>query len=1163
MSERPSSPDARTLAQQGLASDPDNSAWVAANAGAGKTHVLTQRVLRLLLGGAAPESLLCLTYTKAAAAEMRDRVTRRLAGWAVMQEEVLASEIEALTERRPDAERLRFARTLFARALETPGGLRINTIHAFAESLLHRFPLEAGVPFGFTVIEQARQSELIEAARNGTIVEGFEGGGALGVALETLYTQLSDHSINTAISDALASFRKLAPVLRDPQGAKERLVAALGGALPGEAALRAQIVNERIAGAKECAAFLEIAPPKPGGTRRLQDRLGAIDIRNPGPEELMGAFLTQGWQVPKIQVAADLVKKAPDLTDKLFAEAERLAGLGRRIRIRRQMERTHALIDVLGAIVGRYEQDKRAQSALDFNDLIARTVDLLTRRELGAWVRYKLDQGITHILVDESQDTNPEQWAVVTALAEEFFAGEGAIDRPRSIFAVGDQKQSIYSFQGAEPGLFPAAGRDYERLAEQSGRKFVNVRLQSSFRTLENLLRAVDLTFANSERAPALLSTPDDIVHTSARTHKGGVVALWPIEEPSAPPPQTDSWPLPGEQRSDAPVEHRLAARIAATISDWLTTGRRLPARDRPVTPDDILILVQTRSALFSHIVRALKQARIPSPGADRLAVSAHIAVLDLIALGEVMLNTHDDLSLAALLRSPLFDVSEDDLFALAHNRGAASLFEALAHTDLPAGRDAYAHLRAWQRRLDQDRPYEFYAHVLFRSEGLKRFHGRLGPEVDDVISEFMDMALDQEQADQPSLMGFLSAMRAREEKIKRELSESGNGVRIMTVHGAKGLEAPIVILADAASVPSSSKLSQSVYFGQRGEGPYLSHRTTDDAEDTEANALAGDWRQSLDAEYWRQLYVAMTRAEDELHMVGFAKKQLPDKSWYAAVQSSLDAQTETRDFGPAGPVQVFPQTAPAWVWEERGEKVDTSAAPLSLGTITAPEMITPLHPSSRSMDAAPDAGLAPQADAARAVGGHITQSEQDALRPGEAARREGISLHALLQHLPNVDPKDRPQVALNALGILLPEFGERHSFLVKRVGELLADPELAFLFGPDARAEVPIIANGIENGRRFRLTGRIDRLVVSDGVARIVDFKSDMNPPARLDDVPHNYVRQLALYGLAIEAAWPDLEVKAGLVWTANGILTWLPSELVKSAVGDVLLVKKGTGTA
>ena len=656
---------------QRRAADPKTSAWVRANAGSGKTYVLTERVMRLLLSGVAPEEILCLTYTKAAAAEMRRRVSARLADWALLPEPQLVAQLTEMEGAAPTAATLARARTLFAHALDTPGGLKINTIHAFCESVLHRFPLEAGVPFDFTVIEDVEAAALVRRTREAVIAEGLRGTSEIGAAVETLFRLVSDHSINLAIDATLAEGRRLRHVLADRASAKARLRRLLA-IPPGET--RDAILREAVEGAlfppERHAELFAHLPPDPSKTKNLRfvDRLWQARTQMSDGETRFEVFLKEGGD-PYADRRTRGIKDAA-LAEAVGAEHDRLAALYPAFRRITLLERSEALLDLTGAIVTRYERQKRARSWLDFDDLVQKLGDLFADPGRSAWVRYKLDAGITHILVDESQDTNPQQWRVVDALAEEFFAGDGAVERPRTLFAVGDEKQSIYSFQGADPLLFGSAERRFMAAAIAAEKTFTPVPLHTSFRTLPHILGAVDLVFADAGLRAAVLASDDEpVAHDTARAEPGGTVTLWPpVQEAGDDPLDPEAWPTnPVARLQSAP--RQLAERIAGEIRNWLDQRRPLGPRGRAVAAEDILILVQTRSALFTELIRALSLHGIPTPGADRLPVTEHIAVLDLLALGDVLTNPADNLQLAAVLRSPLFDVDEEALFAIAGHR--------------------------------------------------------------------------------------------------------------------------------------------------------------------------------------------------------------------------------------------------------------------------------------------------------------------------------------------------------------------------------------------------------------------------------------------------------------------------------------------------------------
>jgi ATP-dependent helicase/nuclease subunit A len=1121
-----------TKRYQAQAADPRRSIWVGANAGSGKTFVLTQRVLRLLLTGVNPQSILCLTYTKAAAAEMRSRVAKSLAEWAVMPQGELTRVLRDIEGSRVDDALIERARTLFARALETPGGLKIVTIHAFCESVLHRFPLEAGVPFDFEVIEDDERATLIRAAREAVLAEGLRGDAGAS-AVETLFDRLSNFQIEEAIDIALGDTRRLKAVLGDTDRAKARLRTLVGVGTTDSASLRRQLSSESLISADLLREIVRVFGGVPGG-RRFVDLLAKIDPARMGVQQLRTAFITNEGK-PRGLLNATQKGQRPDLQALLEAEQSRIVAIIDAMGKAELVERSDALLDVVAAIVARYESGKRMRSRLDFDDLVERLGALFERPEAGAWVRYKLDSGIDHILVDESQDTNPEQWRVVRAIGDEFFANAAGASRPRSLFAVGDQKQSIYSFQGAEPILFDETGRAFAKAAQAVGMPFERVPLHTSFRTLPEILAAVDLVAGLPDMPAALLET-EPVIHEAARVQVGGRVTLWPPVQQAATPTGLGAWPTePAAGGVEQTAARQVAGRIAREIRGWIDSKRPLASRGRTIEPRDVMVLVQSRGAVFQEVIRALRKENLPTPGADRLDVATHIAVLDLLALCDVLLNPADDLQLAALLRSPLFDISEDDLYALAQPRGQyQTLWEALKETTLPQGRDAYARLARWRKELDFERPFEFLSHVLYADGGLRRFHGRLGEEVDDVLAELLELALKHEQSEQPSLQGFVAAMRQTEISIKRELSETGNGVRVMTVHGAKGLEAPIVILADAASKPQGRLVNKPVYVLDRAPGPLLVHASGRSQHTPDSLPVRDAVEAALLQEYWRKLYVAMTRAEDELYVTG-ALTQIGkiDGTWYEKIDTALRPQAErVTSEADEETALIFPAERPL---PQPVSKLTPSTAPrpvpLALGPVPAPIRPRILTPSTVGSHG-------------RRGGALDTAAEQ--IRDADAARREGIALHALLQHLPALPAGARLDAALAALTVLMPEEKTGHAGLAAKAISILSRADLAALFGADSRAEVPFLVDMIRDGEDIRLAGRIDRLVIDDSGVLVVDYKSDASVPGGPGDVPGNYLTQLGLYALVAGQLFPGRTVRAAILWTRLESLMFLPSDVL-----------------
>ncbi len=1145
-SERPTTPPPDAIRNQRAATDPAASVWVNANAGSGKTFILTRRVIRLLLWGAAPEAILCLTYTKAAAAEMRHRVSEILGAWTRLSDERLEEALFEMLGQAPDAKTLTRARQLFALALETPGGLKINTIHAFCEAVLQRFPLEAGVPVNFSVIEDAERSQMIEEAREAVLAEALKASGLLGDAARLLFARLSDHQIEKAVSGALGLGRSLEPILADPVRAKANLLAFLDvGADEDSDRFARQSLEDRLVSEADCERILALTPPGRTKQAQFEDKLAEIEFDAASYSEWSGAFLTGKRTVPSRAFPNKrILAEDPGLAARILAEAERLAALDEKYRAICIAQNSSALLDILSAIIARYEAQKRARSWLDFDDLVVRTAALFADPQFGAWVRYKLDAGIDHILVDESQDTNPEQWQVIRALAGDYFDGEST-GRPKTLFAVGDPKQSIYSFQGAEPALFLETGREMGLKARQSGRLWRDLRLRTSFRTLSGVLEGVDRVAGRPEVARGLFAPPEGIRHESARNDKGGTITLWPAVAPPEKAEMADHWPLePVENFASAP--RQLARRIAGTVKHWIENRMPLGPRGRAIRPEDILILVQRRSPVFAEIVRALKEERIDSPGADRLPISAHIAVDDLLGLADVLLNPGDDLTLAAVLRSPLFALSEDDLYALAQPRGEVSLWQALRESAAPVAQEAYRRLYGLRQRLDLDRPYEFFSHVLYADGGLGRFHQRLGAEVDEVVAEFLDLALEHENSDQPSLTGFIAAMRKSDIVIKRDLIAKTSGVRVMTVHGAKGLEAPIVILADASA--KAPPVSDCVFLGPKAS-PFLLYCPGTEYHCQASLPLREVLTQNQEEEYWRNLYVAMTRAEDALILTGCLSRPAKDVekalegSWMGAVAAALADEAESvADPVTGEDVLRFPRNAvpPTPALGGEGEQA-APERPCSLPPISLPRPREIVSPSQLGGHGGTIEGLDPKAER---------------LLDARMARERGIALHALLQHLTCVPRDRRAEVALAAAQTLLAEAPELAAPVAEEALAILSDPSLARIFGPDARAEVSFAVDATRNGVPIRLTGRIDRLVADRDGIMVVDFKSDAAAPESEEGVPEAYWAQLGAYAMIAARLFPGQSITTAILWTARKRLMVLDPKRLAAASGTIALV-------
>jgi ATP-dependent helicase/nuclease subunit A len=694
----PTAPPRRGLApnpEQRRASAATASAWVAANAGSGKTSILAMRVLRLLLAGATPDRLLCLTFTKAAAAEMANRVLDSLRRWASADDAALAEDLAALEDARPRPEMLARARTLFAAALETPGGLKIQTIHAFCERLLKRFPFEADVPSTFSVLDEQAADALLREARDTVFRRAAAAPSSeLGQAMSGIAARAGETRIDTLVRSVLfarGAVRDFIPDEAAFDSAMTELKRALGLAPDiSVAAIEAEMLASRHlpqAGWAEASAALHTGSKT---DCELADLLAAA--ASAGTQEGQIAAYLRVFTTEKGEPRSDkrfltkgLRAAHPDLADALDRERARLTGLIEMRKAATVFEASCGLFRVALAILDLYVQLKRERGALDYDDLIERGLNLLSGEGRAAWVLYKLDYGIDHILVDEAQDTSPAQWRIVTRLAEEFFSGEGARRNARTLFAVGDEKQSIFSFQGADPATFDEMRRHFENRARDAEKPFERVRLALSFRTASEILEAVDTVFGAREMMRGVTADTVWPGHEAHRREAKGLVEIWPL----IPPPEREekrAWDAPFDTTVETSPPVLMAERIARRIRRWMDEGTRLFPGGPPIRPGHVLILVRNRGPFSQGMVRALKRNRVPVAGADRLSLGEHITAMDLTALAEFVLQPADDLTLATVLKSPLIGLDDEDLMRLAPGR-QGSLWAALGRAREPAHR--------------------------------------------------------------------------------------------------------------------------------------------------------------------------------------------------------------------------------------------------------------------------------------------------------------------------------------------------------------------------------------------------------------------------------------------------------------------------------------------
>ncbi len=1107
--------------RQVQAARPNQSTWLAANAGSGKTRVLTDRVARLLLDGVNPQHILCLTYTKAAASEMQNRLFRRLGAWAMLKEDDLRIALEALgVEGDLDPERLARARTLFARAIEVPGGLKIQTIHSFCAGLLRRFPLEAGVSPQFSEIED-RAAALLRAEIVEDLASGPKSDVVTGVA-----RYLNEGSFDTLT----ASITRHRQAFSEPldRSALHRLF-GLPASYDAEQLFAGILTETDLSNLRVAIPLLatggktdqRAATKLSGATGRDRASLQVLEtVLLTGPSAKspfsakIGTFPTKALRDGAM---ASLMPWLDDLMQRVEDTRAHRLGLD-------AADRALALHTFAAEFAPEYSRRKQLRGWLDFDDLILKARGLLNDPAVAAWVLFRLDGGIDHILVDEAQDTSPDQWDVIERLSQEFTSGAGArSDVTRTIFVVGDKKQSIYSFQGADPTSFDRMQADFSDRLSAVGLGLESLTLEHSFRSSEAILRLVDLVFEDQDDA----GFPRDGLHRAFKADMPGRVDLWPAVPKSETPddqPWTDPVDRPGPRHHTTVLAESIANHIKTLISTKATIPdeHAQPGKfmQRLVEAQDFLILVQRRSALFSEIIRACKTAGLPIAGADRLKVGAELAVKDLGALLSFLGTPEDDLSLAAALKSPLFGWSEKMLFELAHDRGKAYLWQALRNRsdEFPEVMGVLTDLRS---QADFLRPYDLIERILTRHSGRQRLLARLGPEAEDGINALLSQALSYESTNVPSLTGFLVWMQTDDLEIKRQSGSAAGMIRVMTVHGAKGLEAPIVILPDTG--PRPVMRGDTVVLA---DNHALWRMPADAMPPLLAEARNAEVAKS-ERERLRLLYVALTRAESWLIVAAAGDVGGSASCWFDLVEAAMPKAGATRHAFPTGEGL-------------RLEHGDWSASAATTER-SVPRSTPPLPKPLRTAAPAPSA-IANTTVSPSDLGGAKALPGED----GEAAAiatARGTAIHLLLQNLPNLLPEHWASFAAT----LLPEASDStRNELLQEARDVLKSPELAFLFEPSSLSEVPVTA---QVGAR-RIHGTIDRLILSDDRVLVVDFKSNAIVPATPDQCPEGILRQMGAYAHAINQVYPDRSVETAIVWTRTAAFMSLPHDLVTGAL-------------
>ncbi|MFN8959401.1 MAG: double-strand break repair helicase AddA [Hyphomonadaceae bacterium] len=1155
---------------QAIAATPELSVWASANAGAGKTKVLIDRIARLLLRGSDPAKILAVTYTKAAAAEMQTRLYGLLGSWTISPDKELTSALQELDPDLGEIEPsfLANARALFAKALETPGGLKIQTIHGFCQTILQRFPLEAGVPPGFTVLEDA----AAKALQAQVFHEAYAKAPAAFLEVARLTSQ-DDHQ--RLILDAMSAAGQNLPINPDLTGIADQLAAELQ---IDPSRTKQSYQQEALDDLDRAALIAAAARLETGGTKDKELANKLIRLAQDSDHEVAW----QAWRT--IVLKSDGEQREKFLTKKFETEfavtslfvsdgalVSNFMSAQEKARAVETYHRSLALTQAVYAFKAAWTKAKQAIGGLDFDDLLVRTAALLRAGEgAAAWVLFKLDAGLAHILIDEAQDTNPQQWDLLEPLFN--VLEQEARTQPRTRFIVGDEKQSIYSFQGAKPERFLEEKARFEAGATELADQRRSLEFDLSFRSSQTILNAVDAVWACTTLGGLPPLAPTDAAdppferkfafptqHIAFRTEHSGAVELWPKTVAGEKAAESDAWDHPLNIEREDSSRNRLAERIALELKARLDRGFAIPAKEglRPMTPGDVMILVKKRGPFFHQLIKRLKYHKVHVAGADRIKLVEDPAIQDLIALGRFALLPQDDFNTACVLKGAFCGLVDDDahLFPLAWDRGSHSLWQRLQHSADPAHALVAAFLKSVLGRAGHMPPYEFFASILERpclesTTGWTLLIERLGHEAREPVEAFLGRALSHGRTETPNLHGFLAAIETDAADVKREMEQGSDGVRVMTIHGAKGLEAPVVILPETTSPRGATKTS--FHYDQDVQAFLWSPTAKEDPEgfaELRANQTASEKQEDA-----RLLYVAMTRARDLLILCGFhfgqQKKDKGDTgkddadekakdTWYDLFEQALNLMGPGQKLeGQAGPDDAFSYQ----LW---GEYVGNLPADALLRPAPSPLPAwidqPPPTEKQRARRIAPSA-LAPDG------------SEPATLSPLQPDARlrflRGRLIHELLQRLPDVPEDTWEERAGRRLAREADLSEETCHQMIDETLAVLRDPTFAPLFGPGSRAEATIVGRGPGLPDDMVVNGSVDRLVVTPTEVLVLDFKTNRPPPQTLEGVAQVYLNQMAAYRALLQGNWPTKKVRCALLWTDGPRLMELPDQILDDAL-------------
>lgn len=1040
------------------ASDPKFSTWVSASAGTGKTKILTDRVLRLLLQNAEFSKILCLTFTNAAAGEMKERIASSLSDWANTTPLELKEKLRSTLGRNCTKKELEQAQSLYGKYLNSDEKINVQTIHSFCQKLLKKFPLEAGISPSFAIIDEIKSYQILKQIKNELLSKN-----ALLPINDYLNSNFHEVIIDEIISEIVQNKIKFFNSNYKYECIKSE----------------SQEIIESM------SSFSSLEWKNIASISLIQDIVGL----NQTPEQIKKFFLTDSGQKRKKIVPQKIIKTGSNLYSDLETIQDQVFILDQKEKTK-QLELHSKLLSMLGsAILAEYEKYKSKKGLLDYDDLIIYSSKLLKASDAKEWVLYKLDGGIDHLLVDEAQDTSFNQWQIIEALIEEFYSGDSKeIKQERTVFVVGDEKQSIFSFQGADVSSFARMNSALKNRMQYGGKHFIDLQLEISYRSAKEILDGVHIVFDNiCRKMPGLFN--ENIKQLSAHRNKhSGSIEIWPLcssEETS-----NDFWPIStiAETKTSQII---LAETISSFIKEQLLSKRILPATGKEIAPNDFMILFRTRDELTNEVIHALKKDNIEVTGLDRISLCDNLAVMDLISVAKFVLNPCDDLNLCSLLKSPIFGLSEKEIYEISINRQENSVWKILQSNN------KYSSLnKKLQNFIDLYQVSHignFFQYIVDVLDYRRLLNSSCEPDSNDAIDELLYTCNNFYKQNNSSIQHFIFWIEEHDTSIKRNSADAGK-VKIMTLHASKGLQSPFVILCDTTSVPT-----QTNRFQWHNENTLLSAKNSSSTPEYFKDIKKQEQSKAY-AEYLRLLYVGMTRAEDHLIICGHqGKKTIPENCWYELIRSSLSEKSILNDNGNLIFGNMQQDICVTLSEKDQQNKIEFFSNKLSQETIK----IKPKYISSHT-HTSPLTKKDPMS-----YGLIFHKILEDSL---VVPNLNIMKTHPLIQTI-NVESKER---------------------MLKSIDKIINNQKFCNLIKEDFCTEIAI---GTEDSGLTKI-GRIDLMIIKNSEAIIIDYKSDINPPKDNKQIPKSYQKQLDFYKNTVQKIYPKKNIITMILWLENGEL-------------------------